>query len=144
MLCSFQLSLILGISSVRSQKVNFEKAVWFESTAEGIIAVSTPQAEIIGSATVREHCPTQEISCIVRTFLSMYFTHKIILSVKSVVNFFCVLFVLREKFLSKTVHLVFIYFKNLSVIGIKTVCFVFNVTDLSKNRCTKPLAFNSL
>ena len=38
--------------------------------SEGRIQVSMPQAEMIGSATVSEHCPTQEISWIVKTFLS--------------------------------------------------------------------------
>ena len=36
--------------------------VWFESTAQGRMAHSTPQAETSGSATVVEHCPTQEMS----------------------------------------------------------------------------------
>ena len=33
-----------------------------ERIAEGIMHASTPHAEITGSATVAEHCPTQEIS----------------------------------------------------------------------------------
>jgi hypothetical protein len=40
-----------------------------ESIADGIIAVSTPQAQRIGNATVVEHCPKHEISCTVNTFL---------------------------------------------------------------------------
>jgi len=31
--------------------------------------VSTPQAEMMGRATVREHWPTQEMSCIVKILL---------------------------------------------------------------------------
>jgi len=42
--------------------VKSENIVCVESTAVGIIAVSIPIAEIIGSATVREHLPIQEIS----------------------------------------------------------------------------------
>jgi len=37
-------------------------AVWVESTAEGRMQVSSPQALRMGRATVREHCPTQEMS----------------------------------------------------------------------------------
>ena len=40
-----------------------------DSTADGSTAVSTPQADRIGSATVSEHCPTHEISCTVRILL---------------------------------------------------------------------------
>lgn len=36
--------------------------VCVESTAVGRIAASTPMAEIIGSATVKEHFPTHDIS----------------------------------------------------------------------------------
>ena len=58
------------MSSVRSRKVKPEKpAVWFESTADGRIHVSVPEAERIGSATVMEHCPTHEMSWIVRILL---------------------------------------------------------------------------
>lgn len=38
-----------------------------ESTAVGITAVSIPAAEIMGSATVSEHFPRQEISLIATT-----------------------------------------------------------------------------
>jgi len=41
--------------------------VWVESTAVGITAVSIPAAEIMGSATVSEHFPRQEISLIATT-----------------------------------------------------------------------------
>jgi hypothetical protein len=41
--------------------------------AGGSTAHSTPQAETSGKATVVEHCPTQEISCMVRS-LFMAFT----------------------------------------------------------------------
>ena len=52
-----------GISSVRSRKVKPVKpAVWVERTADGRMQVSMPQADRMGSATVREHWPTQEIS----------------------------------------------------------------------------------
>jgi hypothetical protein len=52
-----------GISSVKSRKVKPVKpAVWVDRTAEGRMQVSTPQADKIGSATVKEHWPTQEIS----------------------------------------------------------------------------------
>ena len=53
-----------GMSSVRSRKVKPWKSapVWFESTAEGRMQASTPQAEMMGCATVSEHCPTQEMS----------------------------------------------------------------------------------
>ena len=47
-------------------------AVWVDSTAEGRMTVSMPQAEMTGSATVKEHCPKQEISWMVRSFLSMF------------------------------------------------------------------------
>ena len=55
---------LVSISPVKSVKVQPEKpaAVWFESTLDGKIAVSIPHALIIGNATVREHCPTQEMS----------------------------------------------------------------------------------
>lgn len=41
--------------------------MWVESTAVGITAVSIPAAEIMGSATVSEHFPRQEISLIATT-----------------------------------------------------------------------------
>ena len=54
---------ISGISEVRSRNVNPEKpAVCVERIADGIMPVSTPQADIIGNATVSEHCPTHEMS----------------------------------------------------------------------------------
>ena len=37
-------------------------AVWVDNTAVGTTAASTPIAEIMGSATVSEHFPTQDIS----------------------------------------------------------------------------------
>ena len=51
------------ISWVRSWKVKPENPpVWVESTAVGTTQVSTPMAEMMGRATVREHFPRQEIS----------------------------------------------------------------------------------
>ena len=62
-----QCSRIAGISSVRSLKVkSLKPAVWVESIAEGSMQVSIPQADRMGSATVIEHCPTQEISWMVK------------------------------------------------------------------------------
>jgi hypothetical protein len=46
--------------------VKLENIVWVESTAVGKIDASTPHAEMIGNATVKEHLPTQEMSCIVK------------------------------------------------------------------------------
>ena len=55
--------LIDGISSVKSRNVKpLKPAVWVDKTAEGNMQVSTPQAEMIGKATVNEHWPTQEMS----------------------------------------------------------------------------------
>ena len=46
------------MSSVRSRNVQPAlKAVCVDSTAVGMTAVSSPHAEMIGSATVSEHCP---------------------------------------------------------------------------------------
>ena len=60
-----------GKSSVRSLTVKSVKPdVCVERTAEGRIAVSIPNAEIIGSATVIEHCPKHEMSWIVSIFVS--------------------------------------------------------------------------
>ena len=57
-----------AMSGVRSRKVHDGKPpVWFESTALGSAAHSTPHAETSGSATVAEHCPTQETSWMVRS-----------------------------------------------------------------------------
>ena len=55
---------MFGMSSVKSLNVHAEKpgAVWFDKTELGKIAVSIPQAEMIGNATVNEHCPTHEMS----------------------------------------------------------------------------------
>ena len=39
--------------------------MWVDNTAVGMTAVSTPQAEMIGKATVREHLPMQEMSWMV-------------------------------------------------------------------------------
>ena len=51
------------ISWVRSWKVKPENPpVWVDSTAVGTTQVSTPMAEMMGRATVREHFPRQEIS----------------------------------------------------------------------------------
>lgn len=66
-------SLIEGISSVKSLNVKFEKLVCVDKTAVGTMAVSTPIAEIMGKATVREHFPMQEISCIVIILFIEYF-----------------------------------------------------------------------
>ena len=44
----------------KNQSEKLRKAI-----ADGNIAVSIPQAESIGKATVSEHCPTQDISCTV-------------------------------------------------------------------------------
>ena len=52
------------MSSVKSRNVKPLNAVCVDKTAVGNTPHSTPHAEIIGSATVREHLPTQEISCI--------------------------------------------------------------------------------
>ena len=43
--------------------VSFWGVEWVESTAVGRMEHSTPMAEIIGRATVREHLPKQEMSC---------------------------------------------------------------------------------
>ena len=52
-----------SISWVRSWKVKFLKPpVWVDRTAVGTTQVSTPIAEMMGRATVREHLPRQEIS----------------------------------------------------------------------------------
>ena len=64
--CSFQCSQISGISLVKSLKVKLENAVCVDKTAVGSTEASTPQAEIIGRATVNEHLPTHDISCIVK------------------------------------------------------------------------------
>ena len=56
------------ISAVRSWKVTPLNIVCVDNTAVGITAVSIPIADITGSATVSEHLPTQEISCIVTAF----------------------------------------------------------------------------
>ena len=50
----------LNISKYFIQVLN--PPVWLESIAGGSTAHSTPQAETSGSATVVEHCPTQEMS----------------------------------------------------------------------------------
>ena len=64
-----QCAATAGMSSVRSRTVKPVKpAVCVESTAEGRMQVSAPAAERIGSATVSEHWPTQEMSWIVRIF----------------------------------------------------------------------------
>jgi len=43
-----------------------------ERTAVGNTLHSTPAAESIGSATVREHLPTHEISWIAQTFFCVF------------------------------------------------------------------------
>ena len=50
------------IWSVRSLQVKFWNMVCVDSTAVGTMEHSTPMAEMMGSATVREHLPRQEIS----------------------------------------------------------------------------------
>ena len=50
---------------LRSRKVKPLNMVCVESTAVGRIAASIPIAEMTGSATVREHFPTHEMSWIV-------------------------------------------------------------------------------
>ena len=58
------------ISSVRSQtSTSVKPPVWVDRTADGSMAVSIPQADIIGSATVREQLPKQDISWRVSTLL---------------------------------------------------------------------------
>ena len=58
-----QWSAMGATSWVRSWKVKPEKPpVWVERTAVGTTQVSTPMAEMMGRATVREHLPRQEIS----------------------------------------------------------------------------------
>ena len=56
-----------GSWSVRSRLTKPGNAVWALSTAVGTMAHSTPMAEITGSATVREHRPRQEMSCMLAT-----------------------------------------------------------------------------
>ena len=63
--CAFQWAAMGRISSVKSRKVKPSNAVWVDNTAVGMTAVSTPQAEMIGKATVREHLPMQEMSWMV-------------------------------------------------------------------------------
>ena len=41
--------------------------VWVDSTAVGITVHSAPTDEMIGSATVSEHLPKHEMSCIANT-----------------------------------------------------------------------------
>ena len=63
----FQCSLMAGKSSVRSRNVYpLNPPVCVERTADGRTAVSIPIADRIGRATVSEHCPTQDMSCIVK------------------------------------------------------------------------------
>ena len=45
-------------------KVKFLNAVCVERIAVGSIAVSTPMLDIIGKATVSEHFPIHDMSCI--------------------------------------------------------------------------------
>ena len=70
--CSFQWFAISIISAVKSLNVNPLNAVWVESTAVGKTDVSTPKAEIMGNATVREHFPTHDISCIVNILFILF------------------------------------------------------------------------
>ena len=59
-----------GISSLRSRKVYpVNPPVWVERIAVGKMSQVTPDAEMIGRATVREHFPTQEISLIASTLI---------------------------------------------------------------------------
>ena len=60
--------------------------VWLDNTAEGRIAVSRPHADMIGSATVREHWPTQDISCIVRIFLYSILNYRLAFSLEILYN----------------------------------------------------------
>ena len=55
--------------SDRSRLMKPGNMVWVLSTAVGTMAHSTAMAEITGSATVSEHCPTQEMSCTVKILL---------------------------------------------------------------------------
>ena len=50
------------IWSLRSLQVKFWNRVWVDRTAVGRMEHSTPMAEMMGRATVREHLPRQEIS----------------------------------------------------------------------------------
>ena len=59
---AFQWAAMGPIWSVRSLQVKFWNMVWVESTAVGTMEHSTPMAEIMGRATVKEHLPRQEIS----------------------------------------------------------------------------------
>ena len=75
-----QWAAIPSMSSVKSRKVNPEKpAVWVERMAEGKMMVSIPHADKMGSATVKEHCPTQEMSWMVNTFLYMMISFLLII-----------------------------------------------------------------
>lgn len=70
---SFHTLQMGAMSSVRSRKVNLLNCVCVESTAVGNIAASMPKEEMMGSATVKEHFPTQEMSWIVRIlFIVIY------------------------------------------------------------------------
>ena len=51
-----------SISSVRSKNEKLSNAVCVDKTAVGMTAVSIPNAEITGSATVSEHFPIHDIS----------------------------------------------------------------------------------
>ena len=56
------------MSSVTPPYVNpVNPPVCVDSTAVGITAHSAPVAEIIGNATVNEHLPKHEMSCIAKT-----------------------------------------------------------------------------
>ena len=46
----------------REEGLSYDARRWVDSTADGRMQVSAPQADRIGSATVSEHCPIQEIS----------------------------------------------------------------------------------
>ena len=62
----FQCSAIFGISSLKSRNVKpSNPPVCVDKTEVGKIAHSMPIAEISGRATVMEHLPKHDISCIV-------------------------------------------------------------------------------
>ena len=69
--CSTHFASTLGSSPVRSAKLHVLKPpVWFERIAGGRTAHSTPHAETSGSATVVEHCPTHDMSWMVRSLFT--------------------------------------------------------------------------
>ena len=68
----FQCSAIGRMSPVRSRYVKpVNPPVCVDSTAVGMTETSMPMAEIIGRATVSEHLPKPEISCMAAALLSL-------------------------------------------------------------------------